>query len=157
MNVFAGRPTLACPCAGFHRRTSLMSSSLLLQMCPACLVRLTRMVLVICGRWSYSCFQAGCCFHVLFRITLSILVQFPSSLFSRRFVRVQVVQPYSSTDTTTAWENFRFNLSARSDFHITDNLFKAAHVFPMHALTSLSVGEILLPRYVNCFTEFRSL
>ena len=42
MYVLAGRPTLACPCVGFHRRTSLMSSSLLLQQCPACLVRLTR-------------------------------------------------------------------------------------------------------------------
>ena len=44
MWVLGGRPTLACPCVGFHRRTSLMSSSLLLQLCPACLVRITRMV-----------------------------------------------------------------------------------------------------------------
>ena len=31
-------------CEGVHRSTLLMSSSLLLQQCPACLVRLTRMV-----------------------------------------------------------------------------------------------------------------
>ena len=111
MYVFAGRPTLACPCASFHRRKSLMSSSLLLQQCPACLVRLTRMVWVICGRWPYSCFLVGCYFHVLFRITRSILVQLPSSLFSSRFVRDQMMQPYSSTDTTTAWKNCLFNLS----------------------------------------------
>ena len=40
-----------------HRRTSLMSSSLLLQQCPACLVRLTLIVFVMGGRWPYSwCF-----------------------------------------------------------------------------------------------------
>ena len=61
MYVFAGRPTLACPCASFHRRTSLMSLSLLLQQCPVCLVRLTRMVWVICGWWPYSCFLVECC------------------------------------------------------------------------------------------------
>ena len=152
MYVFAGRPTLACPCAGFHRRTSLMSSSLLLQQCPACLVRLTRMVWVICSRWPYSCFLVVCCFHVLFRITRRILVQLPSSLFSSRFVRVQVVQPYSSTDTTTAWKNCLFNLSVRFDFHTTDNLFIAAHAFPIRALTSFSVEEMLLPKYLNCST-----
>ena len=39
--VRAGRPTFAWPYAGVHRSTSLMSSSLFLQQCPACLVRLT--------------------------------------------------------------------------------------------------------------------
>ena len=38
-------------------------------------------------------FSWGCCFHDLFKTARSILVQLPSSLFSRRFVRVQVVQP----------------------------------------------------------------
>ena len=37
MYVRAGRPAFAWPYAGVHRRTSLMSSSLLLQQCPACL------------------------------------------------------------------------------------------------------------------------
>ena len=37
--VRAGRPAFAWPYAGVHRSTSLMSSSLLLQQCPACLVR----------------------------------------------------------------------------------------------------------------------
>ena len=112
--IFAGRPTLAFPCDGFHSKTSLMGSSLLLQQCPACLVCLTRMVCVIWGRWLYSCFLVECCFHDLFRTTRIILVQLPSSLFSRRFVRVQVVQPYSYTDTAMAWKNFRFDLSAKS-------------------------------------------
>ena len=40
MYVRAGRPAFARPCVGIHKSTSLMSSSLLLQQCPACLVRL---------------------------------------------------------------------------------------------------------------------
>ena len=43
--ALAGRPTPARPCEGFHRRTSLMSSSLLLQQSSAFLVRLIWMVL----------------------------------------------------------------------------------------------------------------
>ena len=47
MYVRAGRPAFARPCVGVHKSTSLMSSSLLLQQCPACLVRLTWIVFVI--------------------------------------------------------------------------------------------------------------
>ena len=39
---------------GIHRSVSLMSSSLLLQQCPVCLVRLTWIVFVMGGRWPYS-------------------------------------------------------------------------------------------------------
>ena len=54
----AGRlPAFARPNVGVHRSTSLMSSSLLLQQCPACLVRLICIVFVMGGRWSYRwCF-----------------------------------------------------------------------------------------------------
>ena len=48
MYVRAGRPAFARPCVGIHKSTSLMSSSLLLQQCPACLVRLTW--IVFCDR-----------------------------------------------------------------------------------------------------------
>ena len=44
-----------------HKSTFLMSSSLLLQQCPACLVRLTWIVFVIGGRWLYSWCLVGCC------------------------------------------------------------------------------------------------
>ena len=50
MYVRAGRPAFARPCVGIHKSTSLMSSSLLLQQCPACLVRLTWIVFVIGGK-----------------------------------------------------------------------------------------------------------
>ena len=72
--VRAGRPAFARPCVGIHKSTSLMSSSLLLQQCPACLVRLTWIVFVIGGRWPYSWCLVGCCCQDLFRIARSILV-----------------------------------------------------------------------------------
>ena len=74
MYVRAGRPAFARPCVGIHKSTSLISSSLLLQQCPAFLVRLTWIVFVIGGRWSYSWCLVGCCCQDLFRIARSILV-----------------------------------------------------------------------------------
>ena len=74
MYVRAGRAAFARPYIGVHRSTSLMSSSLLLQQCPASLVRLTWIVFVMGGRWSYSWFFEGCCFQDLFNIARSILV-----------------------------------------------------------------------------------
>ena len=44
---------------GVHRSTSLMSPSLLLQLCPACLVRLTWIVFVMGSRWPYSWYLVG--------------------------------------------------------------------------------------------------
>ena len=52
--VCAGRPAFAQPYVGVHRSTSLMNSLLLLQQCPACLVRLILIVFVMGGRWPYS-------------------------------------------------------------------------------------------------------
>ena len=74
MYVRAGRPAFARPCVGVYKSTSLMSSSLLLQQCPACLVRLTWIVFVIWGRWPYSWCLVGCCRQDLFKIARSILV-----------------------------------------------------------------------------------
>ena len=74
MYVCAGRPAFAWPCVGVHKSTSLMNSSLLLQQCPACLVRLTWIVFVIGGRWPYSWCLVGCCHQDLFKIACSILV-----------------------------------------------------------------------------------
>ena len=51
MYVRAGHPAFPWPYAGVHRSTSLMSSPLLLQQCPACLVHLTWIVFVMGGRW----------------------------------------------------------------------------------------------------------
>ena len=72
MYVRAGRPAFARPCVGIHKSTSLMSSSLLLQQCPSCLVRLTWIVFVIGGRWPYSWCLVGCCCQDLLRIARSM-------------------------------------------------------------------------------------
>ena len=74
MYVRAGRPAFARPYVGVHRSTSLMNSSLLLQQCPACLVRLTWIVFVMGGRWPYSWCLLGCCRQDLFNIARNILV-----------------------------------------------------------------------------------
>ena len=59
MYVFPGHPAFARSYVGVHKSTSLMSLSLLLQQCPACLVRLTWIVFVIGGRCPYSwCLRA---------------------------------------------------------------------------------------------------
>ena len=72
MYVRAGRPAFAWPYAGVHRSTSLMSSSLLLQQCPACLVRLAWIVFVMGGRWPYSWCLGGCCRQDLLYIYIYI-------------------------------------------------------------------------------------
>ena len=74
MYARAGRPAFAWPYGGVHGSTSLMSSSLLLQQCPACLVRLTCIVFVMGGSWLYSWCLVGCCHQDLFNIARSILV-----------------------------------------------------------------------------------
>ena len=146
MYVWAGRPAFAQPYVGVHRSTSLMSSSLLLQQCPACLVRLTWIVFVMGGKWPYSWCLMGCCHQDLFNITRSILVELPSSFFSSHLVIVQVVHLYSSIDTTTAWKKLHFILSVGSDFYMIDSLSIAIHAFVSRVSMSFSVDETLLPR-----------
>ena len=64
----------ARPYVGVHRSTSLMSSSLLLQQCPECLVHLTLIVFMMGGRWPYSWCFVGCGLEDLLKIFCSILV-----------------------------------------------------------------------------------
>ena len=140
MQVLPSRPVFARPCEGVHWSTSLMISSLLLQQCPACLVRLTVIVFVMGGRWPYSCCFVGCCLCDLYNIARSILVLLPSRFFSICLVhvvhsysesmeRVHVVHPYRSIDTTATWKKLRFILSVRFDLHMTDSLSVAVHTF----------------------------
>ena len=62
MYVRAGRPAFARPYEGVHKSTSLMSSPLLLQQCPACLVHQIFIVFMMGGSWLYSYCFMGCCF-----------------------------------------------------------------------------------------------
>ena len=74
MYVQAGCPAFARPYVGVYRSTSLMSSSLLLRQCPACLVHLTWIVFMMGSTWLYSWCFVGCCLQDLFNIACSILV-----------------------------------------------------------------------------------
>ena len=74
MYVRAGRPDFPWPYMGVHRSTSLMSSSLLHQQCPACVVRLAWIVFVMGGEWPYSWCFVGCCHQDLFNIARNIFV-----------------------------------------------------------------------------------
>ena len=86
-------------------KPSFIRSSLLLQQCPACLVRRIWMILEIGSRWPHSCYIMGCCFQDLFNTACSILMQLPSSCFSILLVSVHVVQPYNKIDTNASWKN----------------------------------------------------
>ena len=123
-----------------------MSSSLLLQQCPSCLVCLILIIIVMGGRWPYSCSFVKCCLQDLFSIARSNSCIIAVKLFSIRLVSVHVVHPYSSIDTTVASKKLRFILLVRSDFHMTDSLSIAVHAFASHVLMSFSVDETLLPR-----------
>ena len=122
-----------------------MSLFLLLQQCPVCLVRLTWMVSEIGGWWPYSCCFVGCWFQDLFDITRSILVQFPFSFLSVRFVSVHVVHPYRNMDTTAAWKKVCFILSDRLDFYMINYLSIAVNAFGSRLFMSLSVDPIYQP------------
>ena len=74
MYVRASRLSFARPYVGVHMSTSLMISSLLLQQCPACLVRLTWIVFVMGATWQYGWCFVGCCLQDMVSIARSILV-----------------------------------------------------------------------------------
>ena len=78
--VLLGRPVVACPCEEVHGRTSLMSSSLLLQQHSSCLVYLIWMLLEIGGRWSYNCVS----WDVASRIC-SIICRYTYNVYKRNF------------------------------------------------------------------------
>ena len=120
--------------------------------CMACLIW---MVLEMEGKWLYICCFVGCCFQDLFYIACSIFMQFPSGFFFICFDSVHVVHSYSSIDITAVLKKFCFILLASSDLHMIKSLLIAVHVFARHILISLSVDEMLLPRYVNLTTDFR--
>ena len=64
---------------------------------------------------------------------------------------------YNSIDTAAVWKESHFILLDRSNFHMIDNLSAVFHGFAWCMLTSILVDEILLLRFVNLSTYFRSL
>ena len=123
-----------------------MSSSLLLQQCPAYLVRLTLIVFVmgVGGRTAAALW--GVASRTCSKLLAAFLCSCCQAFFSIRLVSVHVVHPYSSINTTAAWKKLRFILAVRSDFHMTDSLLIAVHAFVSRVSMSFSVDETLLPR-----------
>ena len=113
------------------------------------------MVFQIGGWWPFISYFVGYCFQDLFNIAYCILVLFPSSYASIRFVSVYVVHPYSRIDTTAAWKKLTFILSFMLYFHMIDNQSIEIHAFSRCILMLLSVDEMLLTRYVDLSNNFR--
>ena len=139
MYVRAGRPAFAQPYVGVLKNTSLMSLSLLLQQCPACLVRLTWIVFVIGGRWPYSWCLVGCCRQYLFKIARSkkhILVDLQRAYSSRLTKRI-FWSTYQETDDKRVSKESVFSVP-RDHNHIS-----IAYIFSCTHYNSLSVLSIL--------------
>ena len=130
-----------------------MSSAHFLHRSFACLTYLIWMVNELSRKWQYSCCFIGHCFWNMFKTACSILVHFPSRFLPKRFVSVQMVQPYSSIDTV--WKNSGFILSDRSNFPMVDNQSISVYCSPMRITIPLPVDEILLPRNTNQSKNFR--
>ena len=88
-------------CNHVYGKTLLMNSSFFHRQCLAYFVLLIRIVCEMGSKWSYNCYFVGYWFKDFFK-KCSILVYFPPSFYCKCFARVQMVEPYSSTDTTTA-------------------------------------------------------
>ena len=57
------------------------------------------------GKWPYNGCFVGCYFQDFYQTARSINAYFQSSIFFLCIVKVQLVLPYNSTDTLTAWKN----------------------------------------------------
>ena len=134
---------------------SLISSFLLLQQCPACLVRLIWIVLKIGGMWPYSCCFVGCCYENLLNITCSILLQsrLAFSLYglSASMWCIHIVE----LTRPLLGKKFHFILSDKSDFHMIHYLSIVVNAFASRILMSFSVDEAMLLRLMNLSTSFR--
>ena len=137
---------MVCPCVGFYSRRSLRSLFLPKQLWLAALF-------ILNGYWKKrSCCTAavllGCSVQDLFKTAPNILMYFPSSFFllafrtSRTIILIRLplgrIPALSyQRDQISIW-----SLAINNGLYLTE---------------SLSVDEILLPRYVNWSTYFRRL
>ena len=145
MYVRAHRPAFARPCVGVHKSTPLMSSSLLLQQCPACLARLTWIVFVIRGRWPYSWCLVGCCPLAVFHWTPQNS-KCPSGL-------------QDSPQYFSLYWKFRGldSCDFSSDFHFLFSFFQTLLNIQPHQLQSVSLWPFAQSRvggveYTDCFS-----
>ena len=76
---------------------------------------------------------------------------------SKRFLKVQVMQPLRSNDDDTAWKEYCLIVPMRSGFYIMDNLSIAANAFARHVFTSLLAYDLLLLKYVNWSSNLKNM
>ena len=69
----------------------------------------------------------------------------PISFFSNRFARVQVMQPYNSTDTATDWKNFCSIISERSYFQMIEK--QCQQLFHFRFGMHLTYSQIIAVRF----------
>ena len=91
----------------------------------------------------------GCCYQDSFKTDVAPLcgsyLAFSSSVFLK------------SNHIAATWKNSCFISSDRLDFNVIDNVFIAIYAFPIRIFSSISVNEILLPRYVKWLASFIGL
>ena len=144
------------PSSRVHRRASVLSSSLLLKPFPACLFRLIWIFCVLGGKSPHRYYFIGSCFQYMFKTTWVSLNKYrlaltPSVSLKCNWCKVTIVL------TSLQFGRITILLNQRSSFHKVNNLSIAAIVLPMGMLISLSFDDILLPRYMNRFANFRGL
>ena len=152
MSEFAGPPKLVYLCVGVHWRTSVISTSIY-----SMGVQHVFFLLLMQFVW----WEVSGQITVVF---MSFTKHFPALLSSshldfdlRRFVKVQLVKPYSRTNTVIAWTKTHFILSERSNVHLVFKLWITVCDFPLPDMISHSVDEILIPKYLNSPTNFYDL
>ena len=111
MGVFANRPTLGGPCVGVYKRTSFWNLILF----PSCVQYISFDLLGRVVRWIKCSYSRG--FWIQNLLASSIFMHFKSTFFSKRFIRVQMVEPCSCPVTATACEKSRFILTDILDFY----------------------------------------
>ena len=152
MLVLAARPAFARPCEGVHRSMSLMSSSLLIQQCPACLLRLPWIVFVVGDKWPYCCYFVGCQPPWLHQLSSQHSCFTAVKLFLHTF---------SERKCSASIQQYRYdNYLVKTAFHFIGQVIlpsdhsqsMAVHAFASRVLMLIFVDETLSPRWVNLST-----
>ena len=74
------------------------------------------------GKWLYSCCIVEVLFLRVVQNNMQHAYEVSLSFFSKRFIKVQLVQPYCSTEQISAQKKYLFILSEISGFHMINKL-----------------------------------
>ena len=149
MYVLAGSPVLARRYVGVHRSIWLMSSSLLLQQCPACLFRLTWIV----AWWVAGGRIIGALLGVAARTCLILLTTFSCNCHLASSPAVSS----ASKQCIHAAVSTRQRLGRNCVSFYRLGLVSIWPILYRYLSMSFSVDETLLPKYVNLSTSFREV